>query len=151
MHEDHWQFQKVLLKENLDIQSKTVVAIIITLIYGVRPVGNQCEEIIKLLAEEIKEEFPEVYALLVLKRYVDDFGKSTESKEETEELIQQTTGVLSRIKMEIKGWTIAGLDPPEQLSEDGVSVGFAGMTWFPRRDFFKLNIQALHFGRQVSP
>ena len=88
------------------------MAIIKTLIYGVRPVGNQCEEITKLLAEEIKEEFPEVYALLVLKLYVDDFWKSTESKEETDELIQQTTGVLSRIKMEIKGWTIAGLDHP---------------------------------------
>ena len=77
-----------------------------------------------------------------------DFGKSTESKEETDELIQQTTSVLSTIKMEIKGWRIAGLDPPEQLSEDGVSVGFAGMTWFPKGDFFKLNIQALHFGKK---
>ena len=122
LHEDHWQFQKVLLKENLDIQNKTVVAIIKTLIYGVRPVGNQCEEIIKLLAEEIKEEFPEVYALLVLKRYVDDFGKSTESKEETDELIQRTTEVLSRIKMEIKGWTIAGLDPPEITRTNCTSV-----------------------------
>ena len=35
---------EVLLKENLDIDNKTVVAIIKTLIYGVRPVGNQCEE-----------------------------------------------------------------------------------------------------------
>ena len=113
-----------------------------------RPVGNQCEEIIKLLAEEIKNEYPEVYALLVLKRYVDDFGKSTQNEEETKKLIQQTTGVLARIKMEIKGWTVAGLDPPEQLTEDGVSVGFAGMTWFPKGDFFKLNIQALHFGKK---
>ena len=148
LHEDHWQFQKVLLKENLDIDKEIVVAIIKTLIYGVRPVGNQCEKIIKLLAEEIKNEYPEVYALLVLKRYVDDFGKSTQNEEETKKLIQQTTGVLARIKMEIKGWTVAGLDPPEQLTEDGVSVGFAGMTWFPKGDFFKLNIQALHFGKK---
>ena len=96
------------------------MAIIKTLINGVRPVGNQCEEIIKLLAEEIKVEFPEVYALLILKRYGDDFEKSTKRKEETDELIQRTTDVLSRKKMEIKGWTIAGLDPPKQLSEDGV-------------------------------
>ena len=107
-----------------------------------------CEEIIKLLADEIKDEYPEVYALLVLKRYVDDFGKSTGNEEETKKLIQQTTSVLAKIKMEIKGWTVAGHDRPEQLSEDGVSVGFAGMTWFPKGDFFKLNIQSLHFGKK---
>ena len=135
------------MKENLDVHKKTVVAIIKTLIYGVKPVGNMCEEIIKLLANEIKDEYPEVYVLLVLKRYVDDFGKSTGNEEETKKLIQQTT---SKIKMEIKGWTVAGHDPPEQLSEDGVSMGFAGMTWFPKGDFFKLNIQSLHFRMMVS-
>ena len=33
-------------------------------------------------------------------------------------------------------------------SEDGVSVGFAGLTWFPKLDFFKLNIQSLHFAKK---
>ena len=40
LHEDHWQFQKILLKENLDPASKTMTAIIKTLIYGVKPVGG---------------------------------------------------------------------------------------------------------------
>ena len=111
--------------------------------------GNMCEEIIKLLADDIKEEFPEVFTLLVvMKHYVDDLGKSKESKDASNKLINETTEVLAKIDMQIKGWTIAGEDPPEQLTEDGISVGFAGMTWFPKPDFFKLNIQPLHFGKK---
>ena len=33
-----------------------------------------------MLADEIRKEFPEVAKLLVERRYVDDFGKSTNSK-----------------------------------------------------------------------
>ena len=53
--------------------------------------GNQCDEVIKLLAEEIWEEYPEVATMLVYKRYVDDFGQSTSSMKATEELIEKTT------------------------------------------------------------
>ena len=65
------------MKKSLDPKSKILIGIIITLIYGVKPVGNQCEEVIKLLVDEIKEDFPEVAKLLLDKRYVDDFGQST--------------------------------------------------------------------------
>ena len=50
--------------------------------------------------------------------------------------------------MKVKGWAKSGSDPPEELSEDGVSVGFAGMIWFPKLDVFKLNIQSLHFSKK---
>ena len=68
------------------------------LIYGVKPVGNQCDKVIKLLAEEIWEEFPEVAVLLVSKRYMDGSGQSTLSKEATENLIKKTSEVLAKIK-----------------------------------------------------
>ena len=148
LHQDHWQFQKILLKKNLDPDAKIVTAIIKTLIYGVKPVGNQCDEVIKLLAEEIWEEFPEVAVMLVMKRYVDDFGQSTLSREATEDLIKKTNVVLAKIKMEVKGWVIAGKAPPPEASEDGISVGFAGLTWLPLGDLFKLNIQSLHFAKK---
>ena len=148
LHEDFWQFQKILLKENLDPGSETFTAIITTLIYGVKPVGTQCEEIIKLLAEEVWEEYPKVAALLLLKRYVDDFGQSTFGQAETKDLIEKTNMVLKKISMEVKGWIESGKDPPEAASDDGVSAGFAGLTWFPKGDFYKLNIQSLHFGKK---
>ena len=148
LHSDHWQFQKILYKENLDPSAKTMIAIIKTLIYGVRPVGSQCEEVIKLLADEVWTDFPDVATMLVLKRYVDDFGQSTESREATDILIAQTTEVLSRIAMKVKGWTVSGEDPPENVTDDGVSVSFGGKTWFPKGDFYKLNIQSLHFAKK---
>ena len=58
LHEDHWKYQKILINLEFDPDCKMLIAIIITLIYGVRPVGNQCEEGIKLLAMEIYEKFP---------------------------------------------------------------------------------------------
>ena len=148
LHQDHWRFQKILLKENLDPGATVLTAIIKTLIYGVKPVGTQCEEIIKLLAEEVWEEQPEVSTLLTLKRYVDDFGQSTRSQTESQNLMEQTDKVLGRINMEVKGWVESGKDPPEVTSYDGKTVGFAGLTWFPKADFYKLNIQSLHFGKK---
>merc|ERR1711893_127003 len=50
--------------------------------------------------------------------------------------------------MPIKGWAESNMNPPKEMSDDGLSVGFAGMTWFPKGDFFKLNIQSLHFQKK---
>ena len=148
LSEEHWKYQKVLFRKNLDPNAKILIGIIVTLIYGVKPVGNQCEEIIKLLVELVSETFPEVSKLLVDKRYVDDFGQSTSGKRETATLMKETSEVLGKIKMKVKGWAESGTDPPEEMSDDGKSVGFAGMTWFPKGDFYKLNIQSLHFSKK---
>ena len=52
--------------------------------------------------------------------------------------------------MKIKGWSISGENPPEQLTEDGVSVGFSGLTWFIAIERFQLNILSLHFGKKKA-
>ena len=148
LSEEHWKYQKVLFRKTLDPNAKILTGIIITLIYGVKPVGNQCEEVIKLLVEEMMTAYPEVCKLLLDKRYVDDFGQSTAGKEETKTLIKETSEVLGKIKMKVKGWAESGVDPPSEMSDDGKSVGFAGMTWFPKGDFYKLNIQSLHFSKK---
>ena len=148
LSEEHWKYQKVLLRKFLDSNSKILTGIIKTLIYGVKPVGNQCEEVIRLLVEEVSQTYPEVCKLLVDKRYVDDFGQSTAGGKETEALIKETSEVLGKIKMKVKGWAESGVDPPTEMSDDGTSVGFAGMTWFPKGDFYKLNIQSLHFSKK---
>ena len=81
LHQDHWKYQKILINPDLDPDSKVLIAVITTLIYGVRPVGNQCEEGIKLLAMEVCEKFPLVANLLLMKRYVDDHGDSSINEE----------------------------------------------------------------------
>ena len=50
--------------------------------------------------------------------------------------------------MKVKGWVKSGLDPPDELYDNGVSVSFAGMVWFPRIAVYKLNIDSLHFGKK---
>ena len=47
LEKEHWQYHNILLKHDLDPNCKTQTEVIQTLIYGVRPVGNQCEEVIK--------------------------------------------------------------------------------------------------------
>ena len=56
--EDYWKFQQVLIKENLDLDKPTTVAMITSLINRVCSVANQCEEVIKLLVDKIKEDHP---------------------------------------------------------------------------------------------
>ena len=53
-------------------------------------------------------------------------------------------------RIKVKGWAKSGVDPPEELSENGVSLSFAGMVWFPHLDVYKLNIDSLHFGKKCQ-
>ena len=78
----------------MDPNSKVLIAVITTLIYGVRPVGNQCEEGIKLLAMEVREKLPLLRDLLLEKRYVNDLGDSSINEEKTDSIIKETTKVL---------------------------------------------------------
>ena len=64
LHLDHWQNHKILLEKNLDPDGKIVAATIKIFIYGVKTVAHQCDEVIKLLSDEIWMEFPEVSLML---------------------------------------------------------------------------------------
>ena len=45
-------------------------------------------------------------------------------------------------------WVISGPDPPKELSDDSVSIPFTCLTWYPKSDLYKLNIQSLHFSQK---
>ena len=146
---EHWKYQQVVWYENLDPTNPLVRGVVATCIYGVTCVGAQTEAVMNILADQVEEESPEVSDFLRKYRYVDDFGKSNKSQMESFDLIKKTEKILATINMFVKGWVMSGEAPPADLSEDGISVGFAGMTWFPAPiDSFKLNIQALHFGKK---
>ena len=149
LQEDHWQYQRILLNENMDLSNpKVIEAVVVTAIYGVRCVGAQLEVVRRDLAEQYKSLYPKVYVLLKFCRYIDDFGKSTKSREETKKLISDCEQVLSSASMKVKGWTQSGQDPPSEVTPDGSSIQFAGVTWFPKLDIYKLNIQSLHYGKK---
>ena len=79
---------------------------------------------------------------------MDDFGESKSNHDEVKKIIGQTEEVLRKRDMNIKGWVVSGSPPPEKLSEDGVSDPFAGLTWVPKIDCYKLNISSLHFSKK---
>ena len=148
LEEQSWPYQKLLLREDLNPNGKLIKAVIVSAIFGVCSSGGQSEEAIKKFCDLIKLEFPDVVKLLLKSRYVDDILKSIHNKEAAETLIKDTENVLKRIDMNIKGWAISGEIPPEQMTDDGFSVNFSGLKWYPVLDAYKLNISSLHFKKK---
>ena len=147
---EHWRYQRVLLRENLEPDGRLIQAVITKLIFGVLSVSSLSEEVIRKFAEHIKEDYPEVYAFLIKYRYVDDLGRSTRSREEAHAVADLTSNLLEKfLNMKIKGgWSFAGSDPPEEVSKDGATVEFGGHVWYPKLDVYRLNIPSLYFGKK---
>ena len=57
--------------------------------------------------------------------------------------------VLNRGGFTLKGLTLSGFDPPENLAnEDGSSINVAGMIWYSKDDKISLDTKELNFGRK---
>ena len=149
LNEESWKYQKVFLRENMNPDGKLIKAVIVSAIFGVCSSGGQAEEAIRKLCDVISTDKPDVTKFLLLSRYVDDLLKSVRDLEEANELIKETEKVLETIRMVIKGWCISGQTPPKQMTDDGTSITFSGLTWYPNIDSFGINIQGLHFGKRT--
>ena len=79
LEEDSWPYQKMILREDLNPNGKLINAVIVACIFGVCSSGGQTEEVCRMLAEKVKDDFPEVAKLLTRSRYVDDVLKSLKS------------------------------------------------------------------------
>ena len=148
LEDKHWPYQQVIWFNNLDTTSKLHRGIIRTCIYGITCVGAQTEYVMNLIADEIEEHHPEVAKLLRRRRYVDDFGTSCSTEIEVKHLIHHTEITLYEKKMSVKGWAVSGNAPAEKLSENNITVPFAGLQWLPEVDAYKSNISSLHFGKK---
>ena len=146
---NHWQYQRILLKENLDPKGDLLEAVLVKLGFGVQSVSAQTEEIVRRMAKKLLDTFPEVAALLIKRRYVDDMAKSTKTKQESLYLIQKTSEILaSKLSMNIKGWAVAGERPPPDITKDGSGVDLGGILWYPETDLFTLNFPPLCFDKK---
>ena len=146
---EHWQYQRILMREKLDPNGKLLEAVLVKLGFGVQSVSAQSEETVRRLAKDLWDTFPAVAELLIRKRYVDDLAKSSKSKEESMKLIEDTSKILKeKLDMEIKGWSVTGEKPPPDVTKDGVSVELGGMTWFPEADLYTLNIPPICFAKK---
>ena len=148
LNQRHWCYQLYLWDDSLDPQKKPKWKVIKTIIYGVRPSGNQAERGLRQTAELQKSEFPRVNEVVQNDIYVDD-GMSGESTEEDRESITNDLSmVLLKGGFKLKGFTFSGENPPDHLTEDGETVLVAGMRWYSKEDRLSLNVGDLNFGKK---
>ena len=148
LREEDWTLQRYLWQAELDPLKVPVEKVIKTLIYGVKPSGNQAERGLRETARLSKSEYPQVNAIIMNDVYVDDCisGESTVDGAMTR--ADELELVLNRGGFTLKGITFSKKDPPESLSDDGNSINVAGMTWYPKDDKLSLDISPLNFAKK---
>ena len=145
---EQWNLQRLLYREDLDPSSPIIEYVITTLIYGVKSVSAQSEHAMALLAEHIREDYPELANFIVKSRYVDDLADSKSTKEQCEQLIADAELNFDKIGLKCKAWSQTGNAPCEKASVDGISVMVGGIRWFPEIDEVETRIPLLHFSKK---
>ena len=107
---EYLKFQKYLWKHNLDEASPTMVMYVLTLIYGVRPSGGQCQVSIEKLADHFSQQGTHLEAAHVLKSnvYVDDVINSSSSVEECYNVALGIEEILAKGGMRVKAFSFSG-------------------------------------------
>ena len=138
---DHWCFQRILLREQLNPSGELLEGVLVKLAFGIQSVSAQSEEAVKRVAQDLWTDYPKVASLLTKNRYVDDIAKATNSIDESLSLTNDVSKILhDKLSMEIKGWCYAGKSPPPEVTKDGVSVDIGGHSWYTESDMFSINI-----------
>ena len=146
----HYRFQKFLWKHGLDPSNPIIVMIVCTLIYGVKPVGNQLQGGFVNVGDHCIEHFPEHTegALSVIKdSYVDDLLRAARNLLAAKQIAESVRFTLSLAGMSCKAFTFSGEPPPPEVSSDGLSVGLIGMIWEPEKDVIGIDIKDLYLGK----
>lgn len=146
---EHLKFQKYLWKEGLDPSNATVEMVVTTLIYGVKPSGQQCQVSIERLADYFLESGKCALGAAALKNdtYVDDIISGQSTAADCVKAAEEIKLVLGKGSMAVKAFTYSGRRPDDLVSADGVHVGMAGYLWAPEEDVIKLDVGPPRLGR----
>ena len=148
LDESQWNLQRVLWKENMDVDAETQELVIITLIFGIRAVSALSEQAIIKLAHFIRLNQPRLAELMEDSRFVDDLADSLENKEVIKALVDEADKLFESVGLECKGWSMSGSPPHPDVTADGFSVDVGGITWWPEVDCIIVKIPQLHFGKK---
>ena len=147
--DDFWCYQLYKWDENLDVGKEPRTKVIKTLIYGVRPSGNQAEFAIRETARLCEKDFPRAAEVIQEDTYVDDCASGEDTMELALSSASEVEVVLKKGGFSLKGVTISGSDPPSSLANpDGISVNSIGRKWFSKEDKISLNCSSLNFGKK---
>ena len=97
--EAHWCYQLFLFHNELNMNVNPLLHVIKTLIYGVKPSGNQAEKGIRETAEISKEAYPRQYEIIHKDVYMDDCLSGEKTYEEAKE-------VTDGLQIVSKGWIL---------------------------------------------
>ena len=149
LQEEDWCLQRYIWQENLDPTKIPEEKVIKTLIYGVKSSGNQAEYGLRETARLSKEDYPEINEIVNKDVYVDDCITGEMSEKHAMKRADELEIVLNRGGYTLKGITFSNHDPPESLTDDGISIGVAGMKWYSKEDKISLNIGELNFAKKL--
>ena len=147
LHEDDWKYQLYLWQKDLDPKFEPLIKVIKTLIYGVKPSGNQAERALREAANLQKDTYPRQAEIVNNDFYVDDCVSGEDTYEVAKHVTDDLSFVLGRAGFILKGITFTGFDPPEKLSNPDNSVNVLGGKWFSKLDLLSLNFSELNFGK----
>ena len=146
----HYRFQLFLWKRDLNPDNPTIVMVVCTLIYGVKPVGNQLDAGMFQIGSYCIEVYPEHKAgawTIISSAYVDDLLRAANSEAEARAIAESVMFALGLAGMSCKAFTFSGEPPPPEVSSDGKTVGLVGMIWEPEEDLIRLDIKDLFLGK----
>ena len=144
----HWCFQRYLWQENLSFDEHPKQKVIKTLIYGVRSSGNQAECALREVAKLSSDQYAEASEIILKDTYMDDCMSGDESTTLAVQRSHELELVGNKGGFQLKGIVISGEDPPDTMSDDGISVFVAGMKWWPKEDQLSLNIPQMNFSKK---
>ena len=148
LHKAHWRYQLYLWENELKCGTPPLWKVLKTVTYGVRSSGNLAECGLRKTAELTKSECPRAHNIIMNDIYVDDCLSGEKSMDEVFCTTDQLSIALAKGGFGLKGFTFSGQDPPEQLSNDGVSVVVGGLKWFPKEDLISINVSELNFSQK---
>ena len=148
MNQDFWRFQLYWWSDTLTEGEEPRLKVIKTVIYGIKCSGNQAERALRLAVEMQKDKYPLAYKIVMNDVYVDDCISGELTDEERSQATDEFKLALEKVGFTLKGITLSGSDPDESLSKDGKYIMVGGFRWFPKEDFYMLNIGKINFARK---
>ena len=149
LHPSQWNLQRVLWKEEMNIDAPVLELVIISLIFGVRSVSALSETAVLRLADHVSKSIPRLAGMLRRSRFVDDLAHSEAKKALIQELIKEADKLFQSVGLTCKGWSVSGQPPHQDCTHDGIGVDVGGLHWWPEVDSIQIKVPPLHFGKKV--
>ena len=146
---DQWHLQRVLFRENLDLDSEVIEMIIRTLIFGVKPVSALSERALLMLADLVNKDHPRLAEMIRRGRFVDDLADSDNNHDIIKKLTDNADELFESVGLSCKGWSRSGEAPHPDVTDDGINLDVGGLRWQPQVDTLQVKIPPLHFGKKV--